>query len=219
MAVARRRSYILRAVCDAADAVGGLVYISGPPVGGLYSVTTADPTDPSMMPVVATIVQKITPTLCDIQLYSVVRNVFSGLTPGAVYLVGTDGRPSTYGDPNYPTAGGVTQFQQIGVAVSATELLLFPLDSEFGSVSGGRYFQQPLYPTLNPIIFSTATPFKHGGVDTETVYYNGQRLVEGAGNDYTVSESGGPGTGYDTIVLAFVPRPNSNWRVDFCPTY
>jgi hypothetical protein len=37
------------------------------------------------------------------------------------------------------------------------------------------------------------------------VYLNGQRLQEGIGNDYTVSESGGPGTGYDTVTLVVAP--------------
>jgi len=37
------------------------------------------------------------------------------------------------------------------------------------------------------------------------VYLNGQRLQEGVGDDYIVSESGGPGTGYDTVTLAVAP--------------
>jgi len=44
------------------------------------------------------------------------------------------------------------------------------------------------------------------------VYYNGQRLRKGSTNDYTVSESGGIGTGFDTINLAFAPR--SSPKVD-----
>lgn len=38
------------------------------------------------------------------------------------------------------------------------------------------------------------------------VYRNGQRLRFGASEDYTVSESGGPGTGYDTVTFS-VPAP------------
>jgi len=33
------------------------------------------------------------------------------------------------------------------------------------------------------------------------VYFNGMRMRRGAGNDYVISESGGPGSGYDTITL------------------
>lgn len=36
------------------------------------------------------------------------------------------------------------------------------------------------------------------------VYYNGQRLHEGGANDFTTSESGGVGTGFDTVTLIHV---------------
>lgn len=39
------------------------------------------------------------------------------------------------------------------------------------------------------------------------VYYNGQRLHEGLTNDFVVSESGGAGTGFDTVTLNFAPLP------------
>ena len=52
--------------------------------------------------------------------------------------------------------------------------------------------------------FTTSNDFRPG---SERVYYNGERLQSGAGNDYTISESGGFGTGFDTIVLAFAPKP------------
>lgn len=44
------------------------------------------------------------------------------------------------------------------------------------------------------------------------VYRNGVRCNPGAGNDYTVSESGGAGTGYDTITFATGTAP----RADEC---
>jgi hypothetical protein len=34
---------------------------------------------------------------------------------------------------------------------------------------------------------------------------NGQKLIEGLSDDYTVSESGGPGSGYDTVTLTGYP--------------
>lgn len=44
--------------------------------------------------------------------------------------------------------------------------------------------------------FMTPEAFVLGTIRVER---NGQRLFVGASNDYTVSESGGVGTGYDTI--------------------
>lgn len=37
------------------------------------------------------------------------------------------------------------------------------------------------------------------------VYFNGQRLRSGVANDFTVAESGGVGTGFDTIIMATAP--------------
>lgn len=37
---------------------------------------------------------------------------------------------------------------------------------------------------------------------TEEIFRNGVLLDEGADNDYTLDESAGPGTGYDTIIMA-----------------
>lgn len=51
--------------------------------------------------------------------------------------------------------------------------------------------------------FTTPGYFVEGSLE---VYYNGQRLRKGASNDYTVLESGGIGTGFDTINLTFAPR-------------
>lgn len=44
--------------------------------------------------------------------------------------------------------------------------------------------------------------FLQSGNNVIRVYRNGLRLKFGVGNDYTVSESGGAGTGYDTITFA-----------------
>lgn len=47
------------------------------------------------------------------------------------------------------------------------------------------------------------------------VYWNGVRLRLGASNDYTVSESGGAGTGYDTIVMAVAPKADDQLTADY----
>jgi len=64
-------------------------------------------------------------------------------------------------------------------------------------------------------VFTTIDNFIHDGVSDERVYVRGQRLLEGAGNDYTASESGGVGAGFDTITLVKAPRPSDNILVDY----
>jgi hypothetical protein len=47
------------------------------------------------------------------------------------------------------------------------------------------------------------------------VYYNGQRLREGLSDDYSLSESGGPGMGWDTVTLSFAPKPGDTLSADY----
>ncbi len=55
--------------------------------------------------------------------------------------------------------------------------------------------------------FLTPSKFLHNiPGDTVRVYFNTGRLVFGATADYTVSESGGVGSGFDTINLTFTPK-------------
>ena len=54
-------------------------------------------------------------------------------------------------------------------------------------------------------VFVAPDKFIHeSGIRSVEVYYNGQRLLET--DDYTVSESGGVGTGYDTVTMQIAPR-------------
>lgn len=64
------------------------------------------------------------------------------------------------------------------------------------------------------LVFTT-TPFKFVNVtgDSILVFLNGQRLYET--EDYTLSESGGVGTGYDTVTLAIPPRVNDRVTAEF----
>ena len=50
---------------------------------------------------------------------------------------------------------------------------------------------------------------------SERVYLRGLRLLEGVGNDYVASESGGPGTGYDTITLRAAPLSGDTILLDY----
>lgn len=66
------------------------------------------------------------------------------------------------------------------------------------------------------LTFTTPEPYLHTAEVTICVYRNGVRLEQGAGNDYTVLESGGQGTGYDTIVLAMAgPRSWEKLYADY----
>lgn len=64
-------------------------------------------------------------------------------------------------------------------------------------------------------VFTTPQPFLNVGGDTAAIYFNGQRLFEGAGNDYLLAESGGPGTGWDTVTVLFVPKPGDRLTADY----
>lgn len=64
-------------------------------------------------------------------------------------------------------------------------------------------------------VFSTPDNFIHDGVTNEAVFLRGKRCLEGSGNDYVAVESGGVGTGYDTIVFTRAPRPGDNILLDY----
>jgi len=213
--VPRKQENLALAACLAADAVGDIVYVRDVFSGTRYRVGAADPSDGDKMPGVAVILSKQSPTACWVRFQGL-TDLYTGLTPGEAYFVGSDSQPAAAGDANFPGAG--SQKQQIGVATDDDELLFRAMDvvGETGT-SGGRYYNQPLTPTGDPKIFTTAMAFVHLGVGSEKVFYNGQKLEEGSGSDYVVSESGGAGTGYDTIELEFTPRSGSNWAVDFAP--
>jgi len=51
--------------------------------------------------------------------------------------------------------------------------------------------------------------------NTIQVHVNGMRMAKGASNDYTTSESGGVGTGYDTVTLVFAPIAEDQLLFDY----
>lgn len=71
--------------------------------------------------------------------------------------------------------------------------------------------------TVNGIntVFTTPEDFVHDGTQDEQVYLRGLRRCEGAGNDYVASESGGVGTGYDTITFATAPKTGDLILIDY----
>jgi hypothetical protein len=61
--------------------------------------------------------------------------------------------------------------------------------------------------------FTTPTKFKHTADFKEVVYINGLRSH--IPEDYFVAESGGLGTGYDTVVFVNPPEPNDLLVIDY----
>ena len=216
--VPRSERILGRADCLATDAVGDIVRIRAAKVGNRFQVEKVDIANPVSPPAVAIVKKKYSATDCIVHFHGPLKNTYTGLVPGRAYYVGSDSRPAISGDANYPLSG-VDFFQQMGVSTSDDELLVSFLDAVFGGTGGGavRFYQQPLMATGDPKVFTAPMFFVHGGVETEVIHYNGQRLLEGAGCDYVASESGGAGTGYDTITLEFTPRSGSNWLIDYTP--
>lgn len=214
--VPRSERILGRADCLSTDLVGDCVRISGDKIGNRYQVEKIDITE--TYPFAAIVVKKYSSTDCIIQFHGPLRDLYTSLSASFIYVVGTDARPAKVGDVNYPVAGGTTFFQQIGISTSLNELLINPSPPFLGGLGGvSRYYQQALTPTVDPKIFNTLMKFKHESINSEVLSYNGQRLYEGVGNDYIVSESGGVGTGYDTITLEFTPKVDSIFLIDFTP--
>lgn len=112
------------ALCQASDAVGDAVYISGPKVGERYQVTRIDIDDvvPERIHSVGIITIKESSTECIIQTGNLVRDIYTGLTPGATLFIGTNGRLRE-GPPARPSTN-VRSAQRMGQVFSADTLLL-----------------------------------------------------------------------------------------------
>jgi len=69
---------------------------------------------------------------------------------------------------------------------------------------------------VSATVFTTPEKFVHV-IDGASIalFCNGQRLESGIGNDFTVSEGGGPGSGFDTVTLLFVSEPSDKFRADY----
>lgn len=76
-----------------------------------------------------------------------------------------------------------------------------------GSGTGSQKWHVPIFGAINGSNKTYTTPDFFDPTALR-LYRNGDRQHQGTGNDYTVLESGGLGTGYDTIIFeASVPAP------------
>lgn len=138
--------------CLAGDAVGNVVYISGPPVSGVMQVAQADATVSGKRPSVGVIVSKEAATDCTIQSRDLTGDIFSGLTTSLSYFLGTGGTLIATPPSGHPS-------QLIGVAASTTALLLnvAQIEQESGGLGGGgghtAWNEDEFTPTAGQVTF------------------------------------------------------------------
>jgi len=106
--------------CLASAVVGDLVYVSA----ASKVVRLVDITDSTKIPVVGCITSKPTSTSCVVQCAGLVSGVYAGLTPGQLYVAGTNGRP-TLTIPT-PASGQSLFLQMVGIAIDTNMMLIQP---------------------------------------------------------------------------------------------
>lgn len=78
---------------------------------------------------------------------------------------------------------------------------------------------QPLLGDIDGVNTVFTTPptvyFRHETYVREEVHLRGLKRMEGVGCDYVASESGGAGTGYDTITFAKAPKPGDTLSMTY----
>jgi hypothetical protein len=84
---------------------------------------------------------------------------------------------------------------------------------------GDTRYRERLIGTKNGVntVFTTSQKFTRTTGKEEWVYYNGVFQEFGAGNDYTASESGGVGTGFDTITMSVAPYSWEKLEIVYIP--
>lgn len=106
--------------CVSTNVVGDIVRITG----AGKTVDKVDCSDESKMLAIGIIISKSSSTSCVVQTNDLVTSVYTGLTPGKLYFVGTDGRP-TLTRPS-PPIGGSILVQPIGYAIDTNLFLVTP---------------------------------------------------------------------------------------------
>lgn len=97
-------------------------------------------------------------------------------------------------------------------------------DTDLASIAAGdtpRRFRQNLAGTINSVnrdfTVTGSLEFDHASFNNEKVYLNGLLQCEGVGFDYEAIESGGSGTGFDTVRFLIAPRPGDDLFIDYTP--
>ena len=98
--------------------------------------------------------------------------------------------------------------------------------SELSATAGFRSIGVLLIGPRNGVnrVFTTPVKFRHvPGSETIEVFHNGRRLVQGSADprssEYFISESGGLGTGFDTVSLvSFSPSSSAVLVANYLPT-
>lgn len=117
-------SALVRAACLTFDGLGAPVYITGPAVGGVYQVSSADADDPAKMPAIGFIESKPTPTTCIVRTSGVLLGIVVGLTVNKPVFVGPAG--SIVQPPLAPATSPFTYTQILGHALSGNAILVDP---------------------------------------------------------------------------------------------
>jgi len=107
------------AECTADEAVGDWVCIVDDPPNGHDLVGKADPADFNRMPAVGVIISKSIPTMCLVQWFGETPDIFTGLSSGETYFLGSNSKIAEV--PPVPT---ITKMfvQPIAVATAPTRV-------------------------------------------------------------------------------------------------
>jgi hypothetical protein len=120
----------VRCQCTPLDMPGRAVYVSGPPVGGLFQVNSVNIDDaavPMRAIALGVIKAKVSSTVCVVILSGILSGVLSGMTPGARLFINTDGDvvPVVPTQP-LPGSGVKRMVQRVGFALSADVAFISP---------------------------------------------------------------------------------------------
>jgi hypothetical protein len=111
-----RPGTVRSARCTVAEDVGDFVYIIDEPLNGLDQVRKADPANYNKLPAVGVIISKQSSDFCRVQWSGETPAIFSGLSPGEIYFLGSD---STIAEvPPVPAGGDYAFVQPVGFATS-----------------------------------------------------------------------------------------------------
>lgn len=106
--------------CQSTDAVGDLVRVWSP----YPDVAKTSITSYGTLPAVGCIVAKPSTVSCVVQVSGLVSGVYSGLTPGKIYFVGSDSRPTATAP--VPGSTEILFHQSIGVAIMPDLFFILP---------------------------------------------------------------------------------------------